>query len=289
MSKNKILVVAFQPSEVESCFEVLLRGKKPLPSPLPHIVAFPWTIDTKYYKAVTELWITHAVDYTESLASGLQDHVDAVILLTNPHSAQTWTRISSWSGFAEEFAPNIQLCVVMKSMSEGQVGVPTETYEKWCKQYSFELVSLDDVQDADTGRVAFPRVLEALQANVWDGLQTKNDSKPQTNESISESHGDLNPTTSAAVDNIFSSFLSSLEGVEEAAPAPTGKGSERDPFALGDDDVDEFEKALFQLKDLRRQAQGLPDGQRRALAAKVALSFLSNMGDGESGSDEASD
>ena len=56
---------------------------------------------------------------------------------------------------------------------------------------------------------------------------------------------------------------------------------------MSDLEHDEFERTLGQIKDLRLQAQNLSDTQRRALAAKVALSFLSNMG--EDDSDEFND
>lgn len=131
-------------------------------------------------------------------------------------------------------------------------------------------------------RVGIPRVLEALQANIWDGLDYKTENRPQPDFALEGEGAELDSATSVAVDRLFSSFLTSLEDADSPAQNAEPQSSAADPFGVGDLEHDEFERALGQIKDLRQQAQNLSDSQRRALAAKVALSFLSNMGEDDS-------
>ena len=87
MSKNRILIAGSPSVDLANLFAVLTRGRAEIASPHPSITSFSWQIDTKYYKAEVEIWLTQPTNFSEFETSvdliKEGERVDALILAFN--------------------------------------------------------------------------------------------------------------------------------------------------------------------------------------------------------------
>eukprot|EP01117_Protostelium_nocturnum_P008527 TRINITY_DN3059_c0_g1_i1.p1 TRINITY_DN3059_c0_g1~~TRINITY_DN3059_c0_g1_i1.p1 ORF type:complete len:343 (-),score=154.74 TRINITY_DN3059_c0_g1_i1:111-1139(-) len=125
------------------------------------------------------------------------------------------------------------------------------------------------------------------QLNVDDKLQSSENNK----ESKSQPKKSEN-STQKEKETIFNKNENKKEIEEEMKRRAHSFFKEVEMMEEEIDDGDEmkqlqsFEKALQQLNAVRNNAKNLSDKDRREMAARVALSFLSEMGEEESDSDE---
>ncbi|KAK9815021.1 hypothetical protein WJX73_005062 [Symbiochloris irregularis] len=142
----------------------------------------------------------------------------------------------------------------------------------WCLEQGFEYIKVsagapavdERLSDRDGEQQGVRRVLSALQAHMWPGLQMKHD-QPQ-------------PRYATADDS------------ETATPAmangPTIPLPEPSDLDRPEDDLERFERLLAQASEARDSLRDLPDDQRRAQAARLAQHFASMLGVEDSDSDD---
>lgn len=220
-----------------------------------------------------------------------------------------------WSDFISELNPSILLCVAS--------GAPTSSLHlDWCLDNQIELVELHPAsrsEDAEDTREKFgmDRVLEALQNNLWENATMKE--RPEFGRF---DEGDAEKNEGSIFDGLEISSEptapeKTLSAQKESAPAALAplpltstnattqvtntevintnvldenKANELLPpnflraLHAPQEDFD-LEAVVNSLKSVREKAAHLPDEDRRALAATVALSFAKLL-DGDSSDDE---
>jgi hypothetical protein len=140
--------------------------------------------------------------------------------------------------------------------------------------------------DDEGEKFGMERVLEAIGSHQWETLEMK--------AQIGQTRrGRRHNFLSQRIEKPLSLF-SGLEVVDQPKAAPpedvnpiTGDVDDQmSAFAPGLSFLDELrsdafdlEKALMQMQDLKSRASGLPDAERRAFAASVALKFAMLLGD----------
>ncbi|KAJ3353301.1 hypothetical protein HDU83_006981 [Entophlyctis luteolus] len=307
-------------------------------------VIVPWTLRTKYYSVDLRIYIADSECTTEhplDWARELKDAVDAVVLVFDSTSNDGFNSLREWAVLIEKIEPAIALCV---DMNPGPLSSASESVldkcAAWCANVGLELICLSDTNDEGDGSrdiVAFPRVVEALQAHMWDGLQReKVDAVPAGQKESPEPKKD--PKLAALefgdsvddYDDLASLLLkesqfqalnkeSTSENFEGGLPSKSGDyqdmlsdrleeeflaqmlekdllGSDDGEFdfmdvknanmkALRDslfgtlDDDDFFERAISQIKDLRKGGSAMSENQRRSMAQNLALALLCEEGE----------
>lgn len=186
---------------------------------------------------------------------------------------------------------------------------------------------LDAALSLDGDRQGVARVREALEAHMWPGLELKqqlgagkgpgapaaaaaDDTRDQGAEA-GQAAGAAGPpergaaaaASAAAPDSAAApsaaSAASTEEGTKQRAAGGSPGGAERDEAGVrGASDpredadleagVESFERLMQQLQGARERLAKLPDSERRAQAAALALKFASMLGGSEDEEDEGS-
>lgn len=133
----------------------------------------------------------------------------------------------------------------------------------------------DDEEDEDEDvlaffqreeRTGFDRVFEAIESHTWSHMKLKNEQATSSSAAAKERQ--------ERVDEGLNNFLQMLSAIdlEDADNA--------DEAAI-EKNLDNFEATLLNLRAMRERASGLPDLDRREMAAEVALAFASIMNEHE--------
>jgi len=225
-----------------------------------------FTLDTKYYTApvefclTTEQFVQSKNDPTLAELVVPPDLIDGFVVFCDSQVEGSWRQVLEWTEFLQTHRPSVALCVVSSLPSAEQVD--------WCINNQVELVELVPENPVEGEKVGMFRVLEALQNNMWENAVQK----PRNSEQlslfagleISDASQRLQPKASTLTTPNVSRFIPT--GLLENLQASHEK------FDL--------EAAITGLKSVRETASTLPDDERRALAATIALTFA-KMLDGE--------
>ena len=194
----------------------------------------------------------------------------------------------------------------------------SEVQTCWCMQ----VCATDAAVDQSLEDQGVRRVIGALQAHTWPGLQMKGPANGHAAvPAVSEDPG-ADPSVASAPatswqpgrsdeDAAHAGTASTAErsmpearqqqegGVVQAHAAGDAAGSgshvsQAEPYANGHHDDDPgahaeeavFERLMGRVSAVRGHVAGLPDGERRARAADLALQMLSAFGLGEDSEDE---
>ncbi|KAL1922841.1 uncharacterized protein VTP21DRAFT_9217 [Calcarisporiella thermophila] len=273
---NRILLIG--DSDIDKLVlvqDVLRRSNQPAPDSLDAPVG--WHIDTKYYTA--QVFFSSASSADDTLDG------DAVVFVYNKQRSGAFKQLEEWMERIEQLEPSIQLCV---AMGEGD----SEGHEDWCLDHGFDFVDLSTAADEDRKeeRVAVERVIEVLEANMWESMERKQDPREQD----SAQKGELRGTNEQAGKRDESKEGEHGEKDDPENDDPLGEEADMQRLLLNDQDMpnneevqalrqeifgdldeeDGFDNALEKLRGLKAKAQTLSDDERRKLAAKVALSFF---------------
>jgi len=181
--------------------------------------------------------------------------------------------VQEWQGFLEKYEPNTILCVALGGNI--QMEYDNSGYLDWCIDNHIEFVDAIETRPPDVDereKYGIERVLEALENNAWPNMQKKNILKqqpPQTQPPVSAD------TVQKAPENKKESTPEDELTTIQSPYIPTNFF---EALSAPGEDFD-FEKVLHTLKGLKDQAAQLPDQERRALAASVALSFAKLLGE----------
>ncbi len=97
------------------------------------------------------------------------------------HKDDGFEQLKHWSTFIQEFSPSINLCISNQSNYNPAL---FKQHDQWCRENALELViEVPDEEDEETvgplkERFGVERVLEALQTNMWPGMDYKTDARP---------------------------------------------------------------------------------------------------------------
>lgn len=196
-----------------------------------------------------------------------------------------------------------------------------------CFRFHVQVSAADEAADQalllDGDPQGVKRVLEALEAHTWPGLQLK----VSSSNGVPADHAS-EPSIASEIETPGSSYRqywpSHVEGMHEngstqnssrnlrtaqeepgdGAPgvpsggengAPNGTGNGVNGFQDGesgeDDELSRFEQMLGRLSEVRQQLQRIPDDERRARAAALAMQMMDSLGldDDDDGADDPSD
>jgi len=205
---------------------------------------------------------------------------EALVLLFSFRDASSVDAVKEWEGFIQEAAPEV--IVVMGSeadaLDEPRREAVQSSIQEWCLDHSAELVvcpskvtaspGLDSqtprrglLDEAEAHGVA--RVVEAIQCTMWSNLVPLQ-------------------AAPAAATGVADQTESEATAVVTAEPAkakpPQGLVADEDlTFKVdADDDEPEFKgdalaRLMEQMRSARDMASTLPDEQRRAMAAALAM------------------
>ena len=208
-------------------------------------VEVDWELHTKYYSALVRL---HLLQSDCPVPAG---EPEAVVVL-----ADTLQQLEAgWARVRGE--PAVRLVVV----AEG----PGQDMLAWSVERQFELIDLgeesysttddDDGFDEKTGK---ERIREALEAHTWTNLVL-------TERNSMCSATVISPTEVKAVKKDPEDVVGSMDSSDE----------EFGEFVGGEED---FESLFANLASLKERAATMSDGERKAFAEDVAVSFFSAIG-----------
>jgi hypothetical protein len=125
-------------------------------------------------------------------------------------------------------------------------------------------------------------VKEALESNDWAQDAPSDFGEFKDADDSGSDAGDLDP------ENLDFGFDSSdFEGLKKAIwdarprnepePGPGGAASEASAGELGDDQVVKVEKMMRKLQTVREAGQGLPEAQRKRMAARAVREVMDDL------------
>lgn len=185
--------------------------------------------------------------------------------------------------------PNVVLCVATEPADN------IDEYLDWCAEHQVEFVdgNLNQGQDPRE-KVGLQRVLEALESNLWENMQREPQAKRVIPVVETQNNYDT-LSTPAPTDGPEVQAPPQKAATQETKPTvaePAQKVAVKpeqkpeiplDQLGLGwmkginNDDFD-IERAIHEFGALKSKAASLPDDQRRAMAANVALAFAAMLG-----------
>ncbi|KAJ3046231.1 hypothetical protein HDV00_000043 [Rhizophlyctis rosea] len=293
--KNKVLVTG-NPGvgKVELVKRILSKTRNPPSIPntqnasLQQPLVLSCTLDTKYYTAEIGFWVDSAKGVQETDLEEwkqLGNSVDGFIYVFDRNKPETFTDLRAWASFLSHVEPNVALCIANgptpdHHSSSASVSGSIDEWEDWCVSNGVEFIDImQSAADQTTSddmlgeeQVGFDRIVEALESNMWDGLRRKQN--PNRQREVIGNDEDEDHDAAEEHHDLFDDIndLPDSEAVRQTHEQIFGRGTD-------DDEADGFERSLNALRGLREYGQNLPDIERRALAARVALSFGLELGD----------
>ncbi|KAJ3158514.1 hypothetical protein HDU86_002739 [Geranomyces michiganensis] len=270
----------------------------------------PLTLTTKYYRADIAIWIDSiATDIQSTPTDAEMDEwcrigaavIDAFVFVYDQEKPDSFLPLqNTWAKFIERVEPSIALCVANVASSNGRDVASTPSpllaqHEEWCMEHDVEYVNMrlplsdngneegDAIEGGFRERVGIERIVEALETNVWDGMEAirgAGGAVSHAQDSFDAEVGEMTAEQAGA------GLLSGA--VPARLPAVPRFDESEDEEAGGDIDDDLFERSLRALQGLRDRGSTLPDDERRALAARIALSLgLDSEDDDDDDNDHA--
>ncbi|PRP84910.1 hypothetical protein PROFUN_07564 [Planoprotostelium fungivorum] len=255
-----------------------------------------WHIDNRYYSVDLIIQVIGPQDKTRG--EELSNACGAIVLFFDGSEASFDRDVKPWGEYFERVEPSVGICIACKTTDQAPTGTEDlySRFNSWSIDHGIEFVpsylfDQEEEEEETLGveRIGLDRVVEALQSNTWPGMEYKTQSRPTASR--------LTETYSTQDTDIAAAITAAVDGVQTPATLTTSTEVDREAHLRMDDllvameepsegsdshemkQLEAFERALRQLDQVRNRAQGLPDRERRELAAKVALSFLSEMGD----------
>ncbi|KAJ1446357.1 hypothetical protein M885DRAFT_546883 [Pelagophyceae sp. CCMP2097] len=226
-----------------------------------HAGVSAYAVTKKYYS--TEVVVLAAASFDHPMWA----RVEALILTAA--AADTEDEIESLDAArvkAEDRAPKLSTRLVV-------CGRSTPLLLAWAVNHNFEVVQLDDGaappgDDAVREKVGTARIAEALEATLWSGCRDSADEAPDasTDEDAEPAAGEDSEPAAG--------------GEEPGDEEPADKADEQcgDEAGVGPQASLDFEEMMRAVGDARAAAAALPDAQRRANAADVALRLMAQFG-----------
>ncbi|BDA46154.1 probable alpha- and gamma-adaptin-binding protein p34 [Coccomyxa sp. Obi] len=294
-----------------------------------------WRIDTKYYTAHARIEFIKCT--SDTIQNSTCPDCEALILLVDAQREETYRDVKEWLAH-QAISPEVTLFVSNKSellrSADGSVQRQSwhEEAQDWCCQQLFEYIEVSAADEAadqslllDGDPQGVKRVLEALEAHTWPGLQLKatqdgasSNGGPHVHAARGEDPSTSGEGSSVAAENSTYRQYWARAGEDDrtlgsdqepgeplraqqeepldrpalsASPeemngahgnqnghngvAEPGDGASEDE---DEDELDNFERMLGRMSAVRQQLQGIPDDERRARAAAMAMQMMHSLG-----------
>ena len=195
-----------------------------------------WHIDTRYYSCQASFVSTESVSDAIELCK--VEGIDALVVVVD--SERIFEQLKEWEELMDSLNVPQTVMVVFNGREADEEA--SEALLGWSIEHGAEFIDIHDAEEDDDEELGgfkekfgVDRIIEALQTHAWTEMTVKDSDVP-----------------SATDVSTMRDFL----------------------FDGNNEDEDGLDSALEKLQNLRLQAQGLSDTERRNLAAKVALAFL---------------
>lgn len=139
-------------------------------------------LTTKYYTAKLRLIFISAGngnDVAELSDAALWGNAEGILLCNIAGQATSFNRTSKWwSQHQQQCKPAVKLCMAL-SPPAGVVAVAAAAdrgaMQSWCLDEGFEYIApsgtIEDAEEEADGLCGFPRVVSALEANIWRSMR----------------------------------------------------------------------------------------------------------------------
>lgn len=253
-----------------------------------------WDAESKYYKAKVPIWIDEIPDAeaweAEFLKPEAKEVVDAVgawlYCFRKPQQSSEKTAIEETMKSISEVSEQhigygsdaLMLAVAMAPSSipvEASNQLGQEEWEDTCLEYGFEYIDFNAYGANDFGeRVGFERLEEALLANEWaDAGMSSEEVDLDELALLAENDGnDFSRDEAEMTAEIF--------GVK-AALAGDDFEPKADDFVSPSqqkDQVEDLDRMMSKLLAVKENSAGLPDAQRRRMAAQAVSELMKESG-----------
>ncbi|XP_027570603.1 alpha- and gamma-adaptin-binding protein p34 [Pipra filicauda] len=258
------------------------------------VTFYPWTIDNKYYSADIHLCV---VPSTFHVTGEIAESVQAFVVYFDSTTKTGLESVSEWLPLTEEWLPEV-LILVCDRVSEN--GVNRQKAQEWCIKHGFELVELNpeelpDEDDDFPESTGVKRIVQALNANVWSNVVMKSDrtqgfgllstlagaNRSVGSEETQETESNPSPADredSQADSREDGAGTNNLQLDNAADPMLDMDIQELANLTTRDGDLENFERLLSKLKEMKDKAATLPHEQRKLHAEKVAKAFWMAIG-----------
>ncbi|KAI8909331.1 alpha and gamma adaptin binding protein p34-domain-containing protein [Powellomyces hirtus] len=247
----------------------------------------PLTITTKYYRANVALWVD-SIGESPPNATEMKHWceigaavVDAFVFVYDREKPETFLPLrDTWAKFVEQVSPSIALCIANTLAPTSSPSAHSlAEHEQWCIEHDIEHIDMevqpengaangdaknDDVEGFQE-RLGIDRVIEALETNMWEGMVLAAGGPKSSGHGAEER---LQNTTSENAEDDVNHASGAVPPRRLLIPQFDDEEDEE-----GDIDEDLFERSIRALQGLRDHGSNLPDEERRALAARIALSL----------------
>jgi Alpha and gamma adaptin binding protein p34 len=251
------------------------------------------TISTKYYNA--------SVQFVDVRSDSLGEQQPHALVVTYSRSCTRSVDVLAKllnSGSLDALGAQVMLCVQSDEDKDDELqrsdDVATVNVKALCLDAAIEHVDVNDIGTDDAEGIA--RCVEALEATMWPQMEMvsrASSSSTAAAEDQVEDQVESDDDDDDDVDDIDEPVelddeaLASIVRLRDSLLQPSLEGD----VANVDDDgleraMDSFERAFSEMRAFRERAQGLPDDQRRQMAATVACMFASVLGEDSDDNDD---
>lgn len=275
-------------------FTTDLTGSAPQPNESGSIAGLlhEWRVKTAYYTALVPIWIDDISDLAAWQAGFLAPEAKEVVdevgawlycFKRQDDGSIPETAVAALNAIHEVVerhanysADTAKLAVAVPG--KGSTGSTLkcgsqDEQEEICMEYGFEYVDYAATGKNEYGeKVGFERLKEALEANEW------------TAEGEDEESGSLQPTLGAAdeLDGLGreeAEWTAELFGVKASLHDVDAEDKEPEDDVANPSqaaDVDDLDRMLVKLWAVKEESAGLPEEQRKRIAAKAVRELMKN-------------
>ncbi|GAQ82530.1 hypothetical protein KFL_001140180 [Klebsormidium nitens] len=166
--RPSILVVGPKDVGKRSLVRRLVRGAKSAQTSIPGgvVTSHRWSIDTKYYTADVNLWVSHSEDLLEDTAKAqaLAAGCDALVLVFDLSEEASFASVQDWASSLDLATFDVLLCIANKADlvpdHHAHDSLQQERPLQWEQRH--RLVEAGDSSDANEPSVGFGRPTKAL-------------------------------------------------------------------------------------------------------------------------------
>lgn len=207
------VVVVSSSSTKPSSIIKLITGKSEFVVQEPHFMIQPFQLDTKYYRANVKLV---GAEETSHLSPQLNKTIEGLIIHFDSNKVNGLDNIKRWHSIEEDTLPEVKLLIANYCNDSTKVTRLQAT--EWCLKRGYELIELfpakeppkDDSDEIIKEKVGVERIIEALGAHTWCGMEMKDHRK---DSKASEATDDL--SVSDGLDE-FTDLFSQLNTMKES-------------------------------------------------------------------------
>ena len=248
-----------------------------------------WDVRTKYYNAKVPIWIDEIPDVeawkTEFVKPEAKEVVEAVgawmYCFRTPTGSGEREQIDSTMKAIQEISEEhgsyggdaLMLAVALPSSTStaGKERMDQEEWEDMCLPYGFEYVDFSAHGTNEFGEeVGFERLKEALEANEWadDGASDSELNLEDLNLNAEDDGNDFSRDEAEMTAEIFG-MKAALAG-DDFEPEGTDFLNPKQQ----ENQVDDLDRLMSRLLAVKESSAGLPEDQRRKMAAKAVSELL---------------